>query len=93
MLLGTLFAHARSYTNMFLGKEDDRELRKAFDNLALLDVRQIRPIFMVLYESYELVRIDKAGFIELCQVFESFLFRRAVCGRLTTGLNHFFAGV
>lgn len=33
------------------------------------------------------------GFIELCRVFESFLFRRAVCGRLTTGLNHFFAGV
>lgn len=92
-LLETLLAHARRYANMFLGKEGDKDLKKAFNNLALLDVRQIRPIFMVLYESYESGRVSKIGFIKLCQVFESFLFRRAVCGRLTTGLNHFFAGV
>lgn len=92
-LLRALLGHAFRYSKMFLGKETDRDLKKAFDNLSALDVRQIRPMFMMLYEIHERGLLDKAGFIELCDVFESFLFRRAVCGRLTTGLSSFFASV
>lgn len=92
-LLETLLGHAGRYAKMFLGKEGDKELKKAFGNLLALDVRQIRPLFMALYECYESGKISKDDFVDLCHVFESFLFRRTVCGRLTTGLNHFFAGV
>lgn len=92
-LLETLLDYAGRYAKLFLGKETDKNLKSAFENLLALDVRQIRPLFMALYECFESGKISKDEFVGLCQVFESFLFRRAVCGRLTTGLNHFFAGV
>lgn len=48
---------------------------------------------MLLYSVYEGNGLDRNAFLRICETIESFLFRRAVCGRLTTGLNNFFAGM
>ena len=92
-LLKELREYARRYSSLFLGKEEDSDLRRVFARIASLDVKQIRPLLMLLYSVYEQDKIDRSAFLRISETIESFLFRRAVCGRLTTGLNNFFAGM
>lgn len=84
---------AKHYADMFLGSESDPSLKVAFDNIVGLKVKPIRPLMMVLYDQVDAQNIDKDTFKRLCDVFESYLFRRSVVGRFTTGLNNYFAGV
>lgn len=84
-LLRELEAYARRYSNMFFGRERDHDLAEAFKHIEDLDVRPIRPLMLALYALYEDGRLPREGLLELCGVIESFLFRRAVCGLLTTG--------
>lgn len=92
-LLQELLRFAKHYADMFLGEETNPGLKEAFDNIAELKVKSIRPLMMVLYDQVDAGSIDKEALKRLCGVFESFLFRRSVLGRFTTGLNNFFAGV
>ena len=92
-LLKELRGYAHRYASLFLGKEKDDGLRRVFGRIVSLDVKQIRPLLMLLYSVYEGNGLDRNAFLRICETIESFLFRRAVCGRLTTGLNNFFAGM
>lgn len=92
-LLQELLRFARHYADMFLGEESDPGLKIAFDNIGELRVKPIRPLMMVLYDQIDAGNINKEVFKRLCDVFESYLFRRSVVGRFTTGLNNYFAGV
>lgn len=92
-LLKELREYAQRYTRLFLDKEKDEGLRRVFGRIVSLDVRQIRPLLMLLYSVYEGNMLNRNAFLRICETIESFLFRRAVCGRLTTGLNNFFAGM
>ena len=92
-LLKELREYARRYASLFLGKEKDSGLHRVFDRIVSLDVKQVRPLLMLLYSVYERNKIDRSAFLRICGTIESFLFRRAVCGRLTTGLNNFFASM
>ncbi|MDO4796714.1 MAG: DUF262 domain-containing protein [Coriobacteriales bacterium] len=93
-LLAELRDYARRYACMFMGREKDVDLRERFDRIASLDVKPIRPLMLSLYTLWETTdRLSKDAFIRLCDYVESFLFRRSVVGRFTTGLNNFFAGM
>lgn len=92
-LLKELLVYTARYADLFLGMEESSILSSAFADINGLGVRQIRPVLMVLYGLFDEGKITESSFLSICRTFESFLFRRAVCGRLTTGLNHFFAGV
>lgn len=92
-LLAELLAYAKRYASLFLGKEKDSVLAERFGYINALEVKPIRPLLLALYALYEKDRLSKGGLQELCTTIESFLFRRAVCGRFTTGLNNFFAGM
>ena len=92
-LLKELGSYATRYANMFLGKETDSGLRSVFERIASLEVKPIRPLMLALYGLYDDGRLSRDAFLRLCDVIESFLFRRAVCRKSTTGLNNFFAGM
>ena len=93
-LLTELRDYARRYACLFMGREKDDELRARFDRVASLDVKPIRPLMLSLYTLWESTdRLPKEALLRLCDYVESFLFRRAVVGRFTTGLNNFFAGM
>lgn len=92
-LLTDLLSYAKRYANLFLGKECDKDLKQAFSFVNALGVKPIRPLLLSLYALYERDRLGKDDLLSLCETIESFLFRRAVCGRFTTGLNNFFAGM
>ena len=94
-LLRELLDYARLYARMFLGKEEDVGLSAHFDRIAALGVKPIRPLMLELYRIYstEPNRLPKDAFEWLLTYIESFLFRRSVMGRFSTGLNNFFAGM
>lgn len=92
-LLAELLSYAKWYASMFLGKETDLDLSLRFGRICDLDVKPIRPLMLTLYAAYVEGDLTRDDFLEVCDAIESFLFRRAVCGRLTTGLNNFFAGM
>lgn len=92
-LLQELLRFAHHYADMFLGKEKNRDLKEAFERIRRLGVKPIRPLMMVLYDEVDAGRLDRDALLRLCDTFESYLFRRAVVGRFTTGLNSYFAGI
>ena len=92
-LLQELLRFARRYSDMFLGTESDKNLKDVFERIVELGVKPIRPLMMVLYDQVDMGRLTADALLRLCNVLESFLFRRAVIGRLSTGLNGFFATV
>lgn len=94
-LLRELLDYARLYARMFLGKEEDVGLSAHFDRIAALGVKPIRPLMLELYRIHSTApgRLGKDAFERLLTYVESFLFRRSVVGRFSTGLNNFFAGM
>lgn len=92
-LLAELLSYARWYACMFLDKETDRELALRFERVSDLDVKPIRPLMLTLNAAYAEGDMSHDDFLKACDAIESFLFRRAVCGKLTTGLNTFFAAM
>lgn len=92
-LLTELRSFAERYSKLFMGLEPDQELRSAFNRLEQLGVKSVRPLMLSLYALYDDHRLNKPAFLDLCLYLESFLFRRAVIGRFTTGLNNYFAGM
>lgn len=94
-LLRELLDYARLYVRMFLGGEKDAGLAAHFGRIADLGVKPIRPLMLELYRIYstEPDRLPKDAFEWLLTYIESFLFRRSVMGRFSTGLNNFFAGM
>lgn len=91
-LLSELMEYAQRYANMFLGQETNPSLREAFGHIADLWVKPIKPLMLALYSRYDEGALSEENFLALCTYIESFLFRRSVCRRFTTGLNNFFAG-
>jgi len=85
--------NSRFYVRMALGQEDDRELREAFADVNTLKVDVVYPFFLDLYDAYHAKRLDQAEFVEIVRLIESYVFRRAVCGIPTQGLNKLFAGL
>lgn len=92
-LLADLLTSADHYTRIFGNREPDGDLAKAFRSFNRLNVNAARLLLMELYTQYDRNNLSKEDFIFLVKILESFLFRRSICGRLTTGLNHYFAGL
>ena len=82
---------ARRYCAVALGAERDPELRRAFHDLQGLHVDVAYPLVLQAYADHSSGALDKAGFLELLRLVESYVFRRAVCGIPTNSMNKTFA--
>ena len=92
-ILSELLAYATRYARMFLRQEPDPDLKRKFDRINTLDVRPARPLLMCLYTLMDEHKLTKDEFGRMCDMVESFLFRRMVVGKSTQGLNKMFAGM
>jgi uncharacterized protein with ParB-like and HNH nuclease domain/predicted transport protein len=89
--LKELKKYAAYFCAMALGKEEDKELKKAFSDLRELKVDVSYPLLLELYNDYKIGIFSKNDFIEIIRLIESYVFRRAVCGIPTNSLNKTFA--
>ena len=81
------------YCAMALDREPDKKLKEAFRDINELDVSVARPLLLELYDDYKhnlLVRVD---FEEAIRLIESYVFRRAICGRSSRSHDKIFVAL
>lgn len=91
MLVADIRGFAQYYCAMALGKEPDKELSIAFQDLRELKVDVAYPFLLELYQDYVLNILPKSDFISAVRLVEAYVFRRAVCAIPTNSLNKTFA--
>jgi len=84
-------AYADHYCRMALRREEDPQLRSAFEDLAELKVEVAYPFLLELYDDYARGRLAKADLLAAVRLIESYVFRRSVCSIPTNSLNKTFA--
>jgi len=79
------------YCAMALGKETDKQLAVAFQDLRELKVDVAYPFLLELYHDYLNGLLPKMDFLQAVRLVEAYVFRRAVCAIPTNSLNKTFA--
>jgi len=92
-LLKEMQRFARYYSYICFGKESNLELRRRLKRIARLNVSIVNPLLLSLYDDYEQGAFEEGDFMAMLEMVESYLFRRAVCDLLSTGLNRYFPSV
>lgn len=90
-LVADVHAFATYYCAMALGRESDKELGAAFQDLRELKVDVAYPLLLELYQDYVAGTLEKVAFVDAVRLIESYVFRRAVCAIPTNSLNKTFA--
>lgn len=81
------------YCRMALGKEPDRALSEAFQDIRELKVEVAYPFLLELYQDYVNDILGQADFVEAVRLVESYVFRRAISNIPTNSLNKTFASI
>ena len=84
------YTTAGCYTNFALGRELDDDLKTIFEDLRQLKVDVSYPLVLSIYVDYKNNLITKNEFIELLNLVESYVFRRAICEIPTNSMNKTF---
>ncbi len=79
------------YCAMALGREQDLELRSAFQDIRELKVDVAFPFLLELYDDYKRGLLKKEELLSTVRLVESYVFRRAVCDIPTNSMNKTFA--
>lgn len=91
----TLVKDIRNFSKYFcamaLGTESDSELKLAFHDLRELKVDVAYPLLLELYHDYSSGALQKADFVSMVRLVESYVFRRAICNIPTNSMNKTFA--
>lgn len=90
-LLAKLKEFSSYYCYLALGKEKDKDLAEAFQDIRELRADVCYPLLMELYHDYTLQRLNKQEFVEAVLLVESYVFRRAICDIPTNSLRQTFA--
>lgn len=89
-LLKDLQKYCGYFCQIAFKKEDDKDLNKALSFLVDLERDVVYPLLLELYSDYSDGVLSKRDFIPIINLIESCLFRRAVCGFGSNGLNKIF---
>ncbi|MEO0415400.1 MAG: DUF262 and DUF1524 domain-containing protein [Verrucomicrobiota bacterium] len=94
-LIETLVVEVRRYSRYFcamaLNREEDRDLKIAFNDLRELKVDVAYPFLLELYADYDQGLLSKEDFLAAIRLVESYVFRRAITAIPTNSMNKTFA--
>lgn len=90
-LVDDIKKYSRYYCAMKLNKEEDKDLRVAFNDIKELKVDVSYPMLLEVYNDYVNELISKDEFLEILRLIESYVFRRQICSIPTNSLNKTFA--
>lgn len=90
-LVADIHAFAGYYCAIALGKEQDKALALAFQDLRELKVDVSYPLLLDLYEDFVNDKLSGDDFLRAIRLVEAYVFRRAICGIPTNSLNKTFA--
>lgn len=90
-LVAELHAFAKYYCAIALGKETDKGLAEAFQDLRELKVDVAYPFLLELYHDYRSGVLSRDHLLAAVRLTESYVFRRVVCAIPTNSMNKTFA--
>ena len=90
-IIEDISCYSKHYVRIALDKEEDTELRDCFTDINTLEATVAFPFLLEVYEDYTRGGIRKSELIEILQLVESYVFRRAICDIPTNSLNTTFA--
>lgn len=90
-IVSDIYKYAQYFVNMVLGKESNLKLKNAFESINQLKVDVIFPFLLQIYNDYQSNVIKEDDFLEILNLLESYIFRRAICGIPTNSMNKTFA--
>lgn len=92
-IVSDIYKYSEYFVNMVLGKEINELLINHFERINQLKVDVAYPFLLQIYDDYKLGIISQSDFIEILQLLESYVFRRAICGIPTNSMNKTFANL
>ncbi|WP_017612648.1 DUF262 and DUF1524 domain-containing protein [Nocardiopsis salina] len=90
-LLKELREYAWRYCAVALGREQDKGLAEAFQDLREIKADVVYPLLLELYTDYERGVLSRDDLAEIVGMVTSYIFRRAVCRMPTNSLNRTFS--
>ncbi|MFC6198853.1 GmrSD restriction endonuclease domain-containing protein [Ponticaulis profundi] len=90
-LVREVWEFSRYYRALVLGQEKDKTLAFSFKDLRELKVDVAYPFLLEVYRDYDANLLTAEDFIEIVQLVEAYVFRRAICAVPTNSLNQTFA--
>lgn len=89
-IVAEIHRFSRYFVNLALEKESNDHIRASIHDINTLKVDVAYPFFLNLYADYEVGILSQDDFIQLLQLVESYVIRRAICGIPTNSLNKTF---
>lgn len=89
-LLQDLHKFSQYYCKIALGKESNQNLADAFFDLQQLKANVTHPLLLEIYDDYENGLLSIDDFVSVVRIFESYVFRRAICDIPTISMNKTF---
>lgn len=89
-LLKDLYAYAKWYEILLIGKTPDRALNACIYRLNRLETTVTRPFFLDVLKLREEGKLDYGNVRQIFEYTESYLFRRNICDLPTNALNKIF---
>lgn len=89
-VVADIYKFSGFYVNMIFHNVEDKGLQQAFRNISKLKVDVSYPFLLPVYNDFNEGAITREGFIEIINLVESYVFRRAICGIPTNSLNKTF---
>lgn len=90
-IVAEIYKYSEYFVNMVLNKEPNAFLKKMFESINDLKVDVAYPLLLEVYSDYKVGVITQQEFVEILQMLESYVFRRAICGIPTNSMNKTFA--
>lgn len=92
-IVSDIYLYSKYYVRLAFLKEEDPELKKVLEYIKDLRVDVAYPFLMEVYYDYEKKIITLSEFLDILNLIESYVFRRAICGIPTNSLNKTFANL
>ncbi len=90
-IIEELYTNSTYYVKIALLKEENKKLLKKFKNIYTLKVNVAYPFLLELYILFKNDKIYEYEFLQIIDIVETYVFRRAICGIPTNSLNKTFA--
>ena len=90
-IIKDIYDYSRHYVRIALLQEESPKLLTCFEDTHALNVETIFPFLLEVYEDYMQGQLEKGEVVDILRLIESYIFRRAICGIETRGLNRIFA--
>jgi uncharacterized protein with ParB-like and HNH nuclease domain/predicted transport protein len=90
-IVADIYRYAQYFVHMALLYERDHDIKHVLSDINTLKVDVAYPFLLEIYDDYTNQRLSKEEFIAILKLVESYVFRRAICGILSHGLNKVFA--